>query len=109
MTEEDFVEHIGDWFRLIDTPVFFNSSVAEFTPLAGPLTNIEEVLFFFNIDAPEGLNSMLVPCQKLGRPTSNDWRVASWMCTALNYAKQRTEDVIEELNLDGDDDSQQKE
>ena len=101
MTEEDFIHEIKDWFSLSKEPVIFDIITKGFSS-AVMLSNPEEVLFFVRIIGPGGLNDMLVPCKELGPPTKDEWKVAGWMCTALNHAKQRTEDVLEELNLDGD-------
>ena len=102
MSEEDFIHDIKDWFSLDKEPVIFDITTSGFSS-AVMLSNPEEVLFFIKVIGPEGLNDMLVPCNERGPATKDDWKVAGWMCTALNWAKQRTDDVLEELNLDGDD------
>ncbi len=98
MAHEDFIHEIKDWFVLSKAPVTFDGVV----PILMSEPNTTK--FYMKIKGPEGLNDMLIPCNELGPPTDDDWRIASWMCTALNHAKQRTDDVLEELNLGGGED-----
>ena len=102
MAEEDFIHEIKDWFSLDKIPVHLDPNEDDGLALHNILYNSKETRFYIRVIGPEGLNDMLVPCNELGPPTKDDWKVAGWMCTALNHAKQRTEDVLEELNLDGD-------
>ena len=30
------------------------------------------------------------------KPADDDWRIATWVCNAINWAKQRTEEILEE-------------
>jgi len=72
------------YFQLSETPVLFARRA------------------YIKIEAPEGLRDMLVPANSQGKATPEDYAVATWMCNALNHAKQRTEDVMKDLDLGGD-------
>lgn len=99
MAFEDFIHEIKGWFVLSKILVTFDGIIPILLREGGDTAKL-----YMKIKGPEGLNDMLIPCNKLGPPTDDDWRIANWMCTALNHAKQRTDDVLEELNLDGGED-----
>ena len=103
MAEEDFIHEIKDWFSLDKEPIYLEADKEfGFVQVTMALKEPKNIQFYVRVIGPGGLNDMLVPCNELGPPSKDDWKVAGWMCTALNHAKQRTEDVLEELNLDGD-------
>lgn len=99
MTEEDFAHNPGDWFVLCTEPVTFDG----LAPIM--LDGVEKHQLYMKIKGPEGLADMFIPANEPGSPTQEDWKITTWMCNALNHAKQRTEDVLEELNLGDEEDA----
>ena len=83
------------WFEVSKMPVTFDGTSAI-------MADSSIIRFFIKVMSPAGLRDLLISTDAdLGFPTEDDFKIAEWMCNALNHARQRTDEALRDLNLDG--------